>query len=137
MKLADALAIAPRPRRRSRQIEDGIQAGIVDWLRLVLDPRLYRVFSVPNGGARNKAEAAKLKATGVLAGVFDIEIAGPGGRVWRLETKTEDGVLSDAQEAFRLFLIIGGSPYAVVRSLADVEKAIAHWQLKTRIARAA
>ncbi len=137
MKLADALALAPRRRGRPRQLEEGIQAGIVAWLRAVLDPRLYRVFSVPNGGARNKAEAAKLKATGVLAGVFDVEIAGPGGRVWRLETKTADGVLNDAQDAFRLFLIVGGSPYAIVRSIADVEKAVDHWQLKTRVARVA
>ncbi len=137
MKLAEALALAPRRCGRPRQLEDGIQAGIVGWLRTVLDPRLYRVFSVPNGGARNKPEAAKLKATGVLAGVFDVEIAGPGGQVWRLETKTESGFLTDAQEEFRLFLIVSGSPYAIVRSIGDVEKAVEHWQLKTRIARAA
>ena len=38
------------------------------------------VFAVPNGGLRNKREAVRLKAEGVLAGVPDLMFAEPRGR---------------------------------------------------------
>lgn len=58
-------------------------------------PELARMFAVPNGGARSKATAGKLKAEGVRAGVPDyllplrrgqhvglaIELKASGGRV--------------------------------------------------------
>lgn len=54
------------------------QAKLVGRLR-----SFYRgviVFSVPNGGLRNKREAVRLKAEGVLAGVPDLVVAEPAGR---------------------------------------------------------
>lgn len=38
------------------------------------------VFAVPNGGLRNKREAVRLKAEGVLKGVPDLVFAEPRGR---------------------------------------------------------
>ena len=35
-------------------------------------PELEKMYHIPNGGSRNKAEAARLKAQGVRAGVPDI-----------------------------------------------------------------
>jgi hypothetical protein len=32
----------------------------------------YKIFSIPNGGSRNKIEAAKMKGTGTLSGVWDM-----------------------------------------------------------------
>ena len=119
------------------QPEDAIQSGIVDYLRLVLQPGAYIVFSVPNGAKRSMAEAGAKRRTGLLAGVWDICILGPGGATWWLETKTDKGRLSVPQEAMRAFMADGGVPHAVVRGIDDAQAAIRCWGLRTRLARAA
>lgn len=53
--------------------EHAEQCVVVDYCRL----RKVPVFAIPNGGTRNKAEAAKLKAEGVSAGVPDLFIPVP------------------------------------------------------------
>lgn len=60
------------------------------------------LFAVPNGGARSKATAGKLKAEGVKAGVWDLQLAIPMGRVpglW-IEMKAGKNELSPAQVAW-------------------------------------
>ena len=42
-------------------------------------PELELAFHIPNGGSRNKIEAARLKAQGVKAGVPDIFVSVPRG----------------------------------------------------------
>jgi len=42
-------------------------------------PELKNMFAIPNGGARHKAVASKLKREGVKAGVPDIFLAHPKG----------------------------------------------------------
>lgn len=42
-------------------------------------PELDLAFHIPNGGSRNKIEAARLKAQGVKAGVPDVFISVPRG----------------------------------------------------------
>lgn len=56
--------------------EDQEQAALIQWARLqpILKEGLY---AIPNGGTRNLAEAAKLKRTGVLAGVSDMHLPYP------------------------------------------------------------
>lgn len=49
------------------------QCAVIDYCKI----RRYPVFAIPNGGSRNKAEAAKLKAEGVSAGVPDLFIPIP------------------------------------------------------------
>ena len=117
--------------------EDTIQAGIVDYLRVVLPPGRFVVFSVPNGGKRSMAEAGVKRRTGLLAGVWDVCILGPGGATWWLETKTDKGRLSEPQRDMRAFMVAGGVPHAVVRGIDDVAAAVAAWGLPTRLARAA
>jgi hypothetical protein len=57
-----------------RHEEDNEQAALFRWAAYMRGtwPELERMFHVPNGGSRNKAEAARLKAQGVRAGVPDI-----------------------------------------------------------------
>ena len=54
--------------------EDGHQLALMQWCALNFDkyPQLRRMVHVPNGGFRNKKEAAKLKAMGVKAGFPDL-----------------------------------------------------------------
>jgi hypothetical protein len=53
--------------------EHSEQCVVIDYCKI----RRYPVFAIPNGGSRNKAEAAKLKAEGVSAGVPDLFIPIP------------------------------------------------------------
>ena len=134
MNIAEALALAPRPRAKRRHDEDRLQEQVVTWLRLVLDPNLYRVAAVPNGGSRNALEAARMKRTGTLAGVFDVFILGPGGVTYWLELKAKHGRLSSAQNDMLMFKVKNGVPYVVARQLSDVEAAVAQWKLlQTRV----
>jgi hypothetical protein len=68
-------------------------------IRLKYDKFAYHC---PNGGSRNKIEAAKLKREGVLAGVSDVIIDLPvepfhGARI---ELKVKGGKLSDSQKEY-------------------------------------
>jgi hypothetical protein len=60
----------------------------------------FTFFAVPNGGRRDKREAALLKATGVRAGVHDMVFLLQGGITVLIELKAEDGRLSDEQKEF-------------------------------------
>ena len=54
--------------------EHAHQVALFDWANLHLGrmPELAAMYAIPNGGARSKATAGKLKAEGVKAGVPDI-----------------------------------------------------------------
>ena len=60
------------------------QVQVVTWCRYDspahLRHRARQIFAIPNGGHRNKAVAAKLKAEGVLAGSPDLFLPIPSGR---------------------------------------------------------
>lgn len=58
------------------------------------------IYAIPNGGSRNILEAKKLKNTGVLGGVYDLEITLPN-KVIYVEMKAPDGRLSDNQKDFK------------------------------------
>lgn len=58
--------------------EDGHQLALFCWIRLHPEyPHLNKLTHIPNGGSRNKAEAAKLKAMGVQAGFTDLFLPVP------------------------------------------------------------
>ena len=74
--------------------EDQEQMLFVQWFR-----RQYptiRIFSIPNGGARHPAVAAKLKATGTSAGVPDLFI--PAWSTWVEMKRAKGGRLSEVQK---------------------------------------
>lgn len=75
--------------------EHAEQCAVVEYCRL----RRYPVFAIPNGGSRNKAEAARLKAEGVSAGVPDLFLPVPN-RLYHglfVEMKYGKGRTSPAQ----------------------------------------
>lgn len=55
------------------------QRVVIEWCRLQEHtyPELELIYHVPNGGSRNKIEAANLKRQGVKAGVPDLVLAVP------------------------------------------------------------
>lgn len=84
--------------------EDGEQLAIFDWARWMINqrPQLKWLMHIPNGGKRNKAEAGRLKAQGVKAGVSDIFLPVPVGKyagLW-LELKAGNNKPTDKQLEF-------------------------------------
>ena len=99
------------------QSEDELQAAVVEALRLQF-PRAV-VAAIPNGGSRHPGEARKLKRTGVLAGVPDIVVALPTGRVCWLELKTGRNSTSEAQNTILGRLESLGHHVRVCREVSD------------------
>ena len=81
-------------------LEDDLQQAVVN--RLFLGFRKYIWYHVPNGGKRNKAEAAKFKRMGVTAGVSDIIFDEPinGYHGLRIELKTKKNKTTEKQNEF-------------------------------------
>lgn len=82
----------PYPVRMSESDE---QRAVVEYC----DLRNIPIYHVPNGGYRNKREAARLKAEGVRAGVPDlcIPVARGGYHSLYIEMKAAGGRPTDAQ----------------------------------------
>ncbi len=64
-----------------RDIEEREQIAIFTWAKMqeAAHPELWLMYHIPNGGARSKATAARLKAAGVKAGIPDICLPVPHG----------------------------------------------------------
>jgi len=113
----------------SRNAEAKLQAACVALARMADD---VIVFSIPNGGLRTRAEAALMRWTGTLAGVPDLCIVMPGGRCAFAEIKTELGKLSKAQSDMLDRMDDMSVPYAIVRSLQDMQDFLYRLGIKTR-----
>ena len=102
--------------------EDVIQSKIFEYYHNNFCTKLndlpHVIFSVPNGGLRNKREALKLKSTGLVAGVSDLIIVSDK-EVFFVEVKTSKGKQSDKQKAFEQKVKDLGFRYLIVRSLED------------------
>lgn len=86
----------PMPAARStrkppRHYEDAHQTSLFAWANQArcTMPDLAKLYHVPNGGGRSKAEAGRLKAQGVVAGVLDLslDVARGGHFGLRIELK--------------------------------------------------
>ena len=130
----DLLGRPLRREPRDRNAEAKRQAAIVEFTRWVA-PHVP-IFAVPNGGYRTKAEAARLKWTGVLAGVLDLVLPLPEGRSAYWETKTPRGRLSADQRAFIANLEALGHTWAVVRTIDDARRELNRLGVETREAAA-
>ena len=100
--------------------EDQEQMMLVQWFR-----RTYpdvRIFSVPNGGHRHPAVAAKLKATGVASGVPDLFI--PAWRLWVEMKRTKGGSLSAEQKDWIKYLESVGFCCIVGKGADDAKRQI-------------
>lgn len=69
-------------------------------------PELEFLFHIPNGGARDRITAGRLKAEGVKSGVWDIMLPVPRGKYAGLflEMKAKLNTLSPAQKRFQNFV---------------------------------
>lgn len=91
-------------------------------------PREAIWWHCPNGGARFKSEAVTLQRMGVLAGVFDLQLIYRREPLF-IELKAAGESLSPDQARFAARLDAQGIPWAVCRSLAEVEATLRGWRL--------
>ena len=76
------------------RLEDAIQCAVFDHIR-VRGSRDLVAWHTPNGGKRNRIEAARFKGLGVRAGVSDV-VAVQRGRIFALELKAPGGSATEA-----------------------------------------
>lgn len=104
------------------------QAALFQWAALMENklPELRLLFAVPNGGDRHPAVAAKLKAEGVKAGVWDIllPVARHGYIGLWIEMKAGANRLTSEQEAWEHAMISKGYACHVCYSWMAAARAI-------------
>ena len=115
-----------------REEEHNIQAACVRWFNLQWPQYRGLLFAVPNGGARSKATAGKLKAEGVVPGVADLILLVPkcvkahDDEGWYntihalcIEMKTAKGRQSPEQKEWQARVEGEGYRYRVCHSLDE------------------
>lgn len=107
------------------QPESLLQQAVIKLLQYRY-PKNVLFFSVPNEGARTQANASRLKAMGMLAGVSDILVFWKDG-MGAIELKAGKNTLTETQKAFKQRWIALGGEYEVCRSLDDVIHALELW----------
>jgi hypothetical protein len=103
------------------------QREFVSWFRKTFPG--VRIFAIPNGGYRNLATAARLKAEGTVAGVPDLFI--PAWGVWIEMKRAKGGSLSDKQKDWRFYLI--GCGYTVIVAHGKIEAIKAIEALRAKV----
>ena len=76
------------------------QREVVRWFRQTWPG--VRIHAIPNGGARSKATAGRLKAEGVASGVPDLFV--PAWRLWVEMKRVKGGSLSAEQKDWIAYL---------------------------------
>jgi hypothetical protein len=102
--------------------ESNLHIALVKFCRTWMSPQ-WRMFHVPNGGQRNKREAALFKAMGVSPGVPDLIFVGPG-KVFFVELKRRGESATDEQANWGLHIMRCGHAYLISNDLQDVLDAL-------------
>lgn len=127
MTLDEMLEMTRRTaRRKPREEEHRLQALCVGWFRRNFPEIAWLLFAVPNGGRRDAATGAKLKAEGVVPGVADLILDVARGK-WhglRIEMKTPTGRQSTEQLNYQRAVEAQGYRYEVVRTFEQFIKVI-------------
>jgi hypothetical protein len=112
-----------------------LQISLVEWCRWRLRPDVI-FWHTPNGEARDKRTAAKLKAMGVLPGVADLQFMwhtedSEGGRlhVLFLELKRKGGKQTETQDDFERAVSSTGAHYRCVDSIDEAMEIITKFGL--------
>ena len=115
-----------------RRPEDSIQRAVCQHLWTRGSPGLVW-FCVPNGGKRNRIEAAIMKGLGVRAGVSDL-IAVHEGSAFALELKADGGRPTEAQLQFIDDFRAAGGYAALAEGLDQALRTLEAWKLLRGVA---
>ena len=111
-----------------RHVEHYTQSACVRWFRMQYREYASLLFAVPNGGARNKLEAVRLKQEGVTAGVSDlillVQRGGFGGLCIEMKTMDKTSRQSQTQKQWQQEVESQGYKYVVIRNVEQFEEEI-------------
>ena len=109
-----------------RHPESRLQAGCVRWFRLQYPHIAKLLIAVPNGGARNRREAAIMKGEGVTAGVADLLLLVPrnGHGALGIEMKAGIGRQTANQKQWQERFETAGNKYVVCRNAEEFVNAV-------------
>ena len=96
------------------------QRKLVRWFRQTWPE--VRIFAIPNGEARSRAAAGRLKAEGVSPGVPDLFI--PAWRLWIEMKRSKGGSLSAEQKDWCAYLESVGHRVIVGKGAEDAQAKI-------------
>lgn len=104
-----------------RHLEDQLQKSCIRYFDYKYPQLRNRLHHSPNGGKRNRIEAAKFKAMGTRAGFPDLILLHPNKfyPFMGIELKTKTGTQSEYQKGYQRTFEEIGARYVVVRSLDD------------------
>jgi len=116
----------PMPKTPRVEEEHSIQVSCCRWFRLQYRQFARLLFAIPNGGARSKTTAAKLKAEGVVAGVADLCLAVPRGGYGALyiEMKQRGNYQQKNQKEWQGECERAGNKYVVCKSIEEFMREI-------------
>jgi hypothetical protein len=109
---------------RQKVSEHQLQALVLKYLADQAAEHVF-AFAVPNAGQRSFRMAARMRAEGMLAGVADVCIALPHGRVAWLEMKASRGRQSLMQKTFEARCRRLGHPYTVAKNFDEATRFLA------------
>ena len=120
----------PRTKQKSRaaevrESEEGLQTEILGWMQ-EHRPDLMCVH-IPNGAIRTNKERLRMLEQGMTPGMPDLLLIDATGRHGYMEVKTDRGAISMAQWNIQTELKRRNVPWALVRSLAEAQGALADW----------
>ena len=132
-------ASSAAPRKKPRKGEETAQKAVISWAKWIPVPAAPDIepgakvsdylFAIPNGGSRDVREAMNLKASGVKAGVWDLQlpIARHGFHGLWVEMKHGDNDLTDKQIEWRDRMLLAGWKMRVAWTAYEAERAIADY----------
>jgi len=118
--------VLSRAQYRQTGSEHSLQVSVLEYLKLNAKNPVYW-FAVPNAGKRSWQGARDMKAEGLTAGVADLCIMLPEGRVAWLEMKTPKGRRSDMQDFFEDVCDHLQHPYATARTFDEAIAILRRW----------
>ena len=108
-----------------RESEESLQTEILGWME-EHRPDLMCVH-IPNGAIRTHKERRRMLEQGMTPGMPDLLLIDAAGRHGYMEVKTDRGAISMAQWDIRTELMDRQVPWALVRSLEEVQGALVDW----------
>ncbi len=82
--------------------------------------------SIPNGGSRNRIEAASIKREGALAGASDLLIVAERAVLF-VEMKKPGGRQQETQKLFQKNVERLGHEYKICHSLSEFQMTVERW----------
>ena len=113
-----------------KQEEAKLQAECFQWAWNTFPETRLMIFHVPNGGSRNKLEAFRFQAMGVIAGVPDIVFLWKG-KAYLFEFKSPKGVTKDKQTNWHAKAQHNGFPVKTIKTEEEWQKEITEIIQKT------